>query len=118
MSEKRSKMKPLVVVSTEGDAQQYRCAYEFQWPPGHARVGDNFGYLRATSLITEAEYQRLQVWERVCGLLKMDPDKCLTCPHIRLETNKGLVEVVGEAGVPIVGPPCSRRLKAIRSRKP
>jgi hypothetical protein len=27
--------------------------------------------------------QRFQIWERDCGLFKMDESKCKTCPHVR-----------------------------------
>jgi len=34
--------------------------------------------------VDEAEYQRYQVWEKICGLITMDPEKCLKCPHARI----------------------------------
>ena len=54
-------------------------------PPGSPSVlnGETPDEVRAKGLITEDERQRLQVWQRMCGLLVMREDKCLTCPHIR-----------------------------------
>ena len=75
----------LINIEIAGKPEALVCAHWRSFPPKGAVVesGANPEELRKKKLITEPEYQRLLVWQKVCGLLKMDPDKCLTCPHAR-----------------------------------
>lgn len=49
-------------------------------PPGAGGDPEN---LRANRAIDEAQYSRLQLWQRDCGLFEMQESKCLQCPHRR-----------------------------------
>ncbi len=49
-------------------------------PPG---AGGDVENLRANKAIDTAQYERLRLWQKICGLLTMSEDKCLTCPHRR-----------------------------------
>jgi len=49
-------------------------------PPGAGADAEN---LRANATLDDAQYARLRLWQRDCGLFKMAEDKCLTCPHRR-----------------------------------
>jgi len=65
----------------EGDAQvTYICAHWKTFPPPGA--GGNVENLRTNSAINTAQYHRLLLWQRVCGLFQME-DKCMSCPHRR-----------------------------------
>jgi len=76
----RLKMKPIAVV-VHGQEVTIMCRHAGQWPPAHARLDESFEKLRATGDIDDREYQRLKVWEGVCGLMAMEADKCGGCPH-------------------------------------
>jgi len=79
-------LKPLVLPE---DGGTLHCRHAARWPPGHARVGESFVFLRASGQIDENKFQQLQVWERVCGLLSMKAEKCPTCPHALIENANG-----------------------------
>lgn len=111
MSEKRVKMKPIVV-----DNIIYHCQYEMQWPPAHAWTTDTPAYLRGTGAISEVDFQRIQVWQRVCGIRKMDMARCQSCPHLMIETAKGMVSAKEVEKPATMLPPCGRRPKAIRTK--
>jgi hypothetical protein len=55
------------------------CALGHEWPPLEAvAYGPS---LEAREKVTPHVYERIKVWERVCGLYEMDLDKCPSCPH-------------------------------------
>jgi len=65
----------------EGDNQTtHICAHWKTFPPPGA--GGDVESLRHSGAIDTAQYTRLRLWQRDCGLFKMD-DKCLQCPHRR-----------------------------------
>ena len=67
----------------DGKKVQLACAHWRSFPPlapGRKKSSDE---LRSEGIIDDAEYQRFQIWEKICGLITMDPDKCLKCPHVR-----------------------------------
>jgi len=67
----------------EGDGQQtYICVHWRTFPPLGA--GGDAENLRANQAIDQAQYDRLRLWQRMCGLFDMTEEKCLTCPHRRL----------------------------------
>lgn len=64
------------------------CEHWKTWPPITAWTGSSAEELRKQGVVSDVEVQRIQVWERVCGLKEMDEGKCMTCPHVRkLTTN-------------------------------
>lgn len=71
--------------STELDDKkvQLACAHWRNFPPKGVGLGHTPEELRATKRLDEAEYSRFKIWEKVCGLIEMDPAKCLQCPHVR-----------------------------------
>ena len=73
------------------------CVHWRSFPPRGAIVasGRTPEELRAQKVINEPEYQRVLVWQKVCGLTVMTPEKCLTCPHARTaELRRGLPTLV------------------------
>ena len=99
----RSRMEA-INVETGGREFTIRCRHEHTWPPIYAQMGEDFDALRDRKQIDETVYQQLKVWERVCGLLKMDPDKCVTCPNAMTPNKSGhlvpLVEIVTQPSRP------------------
>lgn len=69
------------------------CRHEAQWPPIHAKLGSSFEEQRAAGTISDTKYQQLKVWENMCGLLEMDPAKCLTCPLCETVFRKSRVSI-------------------------
>ena len=66
----------------EGTAQTtYICAHWRAFPP--AGAGQDKETLRSSEILDHAQYSRLGLWERDCGLMEMAESKCLTCPHRR-----------------------------------
>jgi len=66
----------------EGSNQEtYICVHWKTFPPPGA--GGDAENLRANNAIDDAQYQRLKLWEKVCGLFDMMEEKCLQCPHRR-----------------------------------
>jgi hypothetical protein len=70
-------------LETNGQVTIYLCAHWKSFPPPGAVGVQTPEDLRARKVITETEYQRLQVWRRICGLPAMAAEKCLSCPHLR-----------------------------------
>lgn len=76
------KMKPVTVEATvrgEETEIEIHCRNEHMWPPIHAKLGASFEAQRAAGDIDDTKYQQLKVWQKVCGLFKMKPEKCLKC---------------------------------------
>jgi hypothetical protein len=96
---KRRRMEP-TTVETEGREFEIHCRHEDTWPPTYAKMGEDFDQLRDTKRINEVVYQQLKVWERMCGLLKMDPDKCVSCPNAMTPNKKGRLIPLGEVVTP------------------
>lgn len=69
---------------TSGKPVAFACAHWRTFPPletlDHEQDAE---WLRQHGLIDMATYQRIQVWERECGLKAMDDAKCRTCEHVR-----------------------------------
>ena len=66
----------------EGDTQQtFICVHWKTFPPPGA--GGDAENLRANEALDTAQYSRLRLWEQICGQIKMEESKCLSCPHRR-----------------------------------
>lgn len=72
-------MKPILVEFPSGTAT-LKCRNTRQWPPVAARLGGDVERLRASGEITDHQYEQGKTWVKVCGLLRMSPEKCPTCP--------------------------------------
>lgn len=58
----------------------YSCKNK-NWPPVHVKVyGTDLEEIRQE--VTNQEYHKLKTWERVCGLLEMELEKCKSCPYV------------------------------------
>lgn len=67
--------------SIEVKGQKIMCAHWKTFPP--VGMGEDPEAQRAGKTITEAQYNQLKIWERVCGLTEMSESKCPQCPHHR-----------------------------------
>lgn len=66
------------------DGKELTCSRGTLWPPSAVLFhGDNAQECRP--LVTELEYQRILVWERVCGQRTMSKDKCPSCPYVEVD---------------------------------
>jgi len=111
----RRKMDP-TTVETEGQEFEIHCRHEDTWPPMHAKLGSDFDLLRETKQVTEVVYQQLKVWERICGLLKMDPDKCVACPNAMTPNRKGRLIPLSEVLTPPSRPAYARAKQGLNNR--
>lgn len=81
-------MKPKYFMN-QGKEYKIVCSHYKQFPPIEMTpllVKDR-GSLedqRAAKLITDDRYRQIQVWQKRCGLLEMEKDKCLSCSNCRL----------------------------------
>ena len=73
-------LKSLQVKSGE-DVEKYICVHWRTFPPPGA--GQNIEALRASQSINSEQYNRLKLWDRICGLFNMEESKCMSCPHRR-----------------------------------
>lgn len=89
--------------------QAYLCIHWKEFPPVTAVLESrdpNFS-VHGNKDIPISNQQKHSVWKSVCGLLKMEIQKCLTCPHIRkIETHPhhgtALVTLDGQLRTPFV----------------
>lgn len=76
MKKRRKPMQPV-----EEDGITHRCSNADFFPPPEAQylsqVPEDLRYS-----VPDLVYQRLKTWQQVCGLLEMDLDKCVKCPHL------------------------------------
>jgi hypothetical protein len=108
-------VKPIRLIKDSNEVV-LQCEHGKRWPPGHARLGIPFEVLRQRRQISEVEYQRLQTWQRTCGLLEMVPSRCTECPAALVETEDGPVPYL-EREPRSPAPPFMIRKKAIRCRE-
>lgn len=74
----------LIQVQIAGKPASLVCVHWKSFPPQAAfAVPETPEQLRAKKTISEADYQRTKVWQKVCGLTVMEQEKCLACPHVR-----------------------------------
>ena len=84
------------------------CRHAATWPPAHA-------YMDADPLEVRADrgddaMARYMTWQRECGLMRMDPDKCRACRHIFVDGAP-----VNPSGGGGIAPPFMRRTRVRRS---
>ena len=121
-----------VLQDVEGKRVTYVCAHWRSFPPRVVALlqGKTAEDLRSAKLIHEDEYQRYLVWKNNCGLLQMEPNKCLHCPLIRTAgyDSRGLPVLTtldGKLSVPAVDLPTlevtprhRRAMKTLANRLP
>lgn len=76
-----------IKVKIKDKEETIHCQNAGAFPPIHLHLmepGETPEDLRGTRL-TEAQYQRIKVWERVCNLSEMDATKCVACPHCMVQ---------------------------------
>jgi hypothetical protein len=64
------------------DQKTFICVHWKTFPPPGA--GGSVEHLRANGAIDSGQYTRLKTWQSMCGLMVMEPTKCLDCPHRRM----------------------------------
>lgn len=82
------------------------CALYRQFPPTGHRSKVSPEELRKEGTLDQAGYDRFKVWQKVCGLSKMDETKCRGCTHCRkIEEKNSLLNLTsldGKLSSPIV----------------
>jgi hypothetical protein len=66
------------------EKQTLACAHWRSFPPRSASLTVPIEEARAKGLIDDAEYSRYRIWDSICGLKEILPEKCLGCPHVRV----------------------------------
>ena len=84
------------------------CRHGKTWPPASAYMGLSPTEVRAER--GDEAMARYLIWQRDCGLLAMNPDKCRACPHVLVA---GVPAVPAGSGG--VHPPFMRRTRRKRS---
>jgi hypothetical protein len=75
-----------VKTTYQGKDVDLGCAHWRSFPPRALAVAPDHSPedMRAKKIIDEPEYQRFKVWQSVCNLTAIEPEKCLQCPHARI----------------------------------
>lgn len=95
-------MKPLLSKSSSGADVINACVHWKSFPPPFSTSGVPPESLRSSGHVTESEYHRLKTWERVCGLVIMEHDKCSKCEHFRVaEIKDGLPVLTSKSGMSV-----------------
>lgn len=110
------KLQPLTIQTAKGDDVTLVCTHREEWPPAHARLQETAVSLRASGAITEAKYQQLQTWGKICGLMAMSVDKCPTCPLALCESKTGHLVPFSAPGTPPTALPPFVRAKPGKDR--
>jgi hypothetical protein len=76
--------------SLEVGGKVLTCTRGHDWPPleivAYGPTAED-----AREKIKPAQYERVKVWERTCGLLKMSEDKCPQCPLVARDGEPALL---------------------------
>jgi molybdenum cofactor biosynthesis enzyme MoaA len=73
-----------LITRREGQDVTLACVHWKHWPPLEAYTSIPIEELRRDGRLSESQYAQYQTWKRVCGLIKMEKNKCPGCPHARL----------------------------------
>ena len=90
------------------DGVTLSCRHAAAWPPAPAYTGADPLEVRAER--GDDAMARYITWQRECGLMRMNPDKCLVCPHVIVDGVP--VKPIGGGGI---APPFMRRTRVRRS---
>lgn len=66
--------------SLEHEGETLTCSMGFDWPP--VEVVAYGSPEEAKEHISDSEMHRVEVWAKLCGLRKMDYDKCASCKYL------------------------------------
>lgn len=93
----------------DGEEKTLVCEHWRSFPPLTAFMDADIEALRAKGQISTELAQRHAVWKKVCGLVKMEADKCSGCPFVRELVLKPhscalLVTLDGKESTPVVDP--------------
>jgi len=68
----------------KGEDVQLACCNHKSFPPKAMFLGLTDIEIHKSKSLSIADKQRWLVWQKVCGLMHMDTEKCLQCPHVRI----------------------------------
>lgn len=69
----------------EVDGKKLTCSRWQVWPPKEAFLFDGRPSQEARGEMSIDQYNRLRGWEITCGLMKMDEEKCPSCPYVLID---------------------------------
>lgn len=69
--------------SLEQEGKTLTCSCGKMWPPILIVIYET--PQEARPYATELEYEGIRVWSQACGLMKMDPLKCPSCPYVKVD---------------------------------
>jgi hypothetical protein len=116
------KLKPLAIEVKSKDGSdktttvELHCKHKADWPPAHATLDATPIELRQSGVIAEQKFQQLQTWQKVCGLMVMNADKCPKCP-LALFEKKGHWAPFAPGGQPTTALPPFATAKRGRGRR-
>ena len=64
------------------------CSRGTMWPPIEVEVYG--GVEEARAEVTSARYHAITIWQQGCGLTKVDPGKCPTCPYVLVDGERNV----------------------------
>ena len=63
--------------------QVLRCLHRKEFPPPRRGSLAEMNQAYQAGTITNTDLEKFKIWQKVCGLVEMDP-KCLSCPFARV----------------------------------
>lgn len=83
---------------------QLVCVHWKSFPPKGSTYKQTPEELKLQGKLDNSEYEHYKIWSKVCGLMEMNLEKCLTCPHVRTAEFKSglpcLVTLDGKLATP------------------
>ena len=67
----------------ENEGKKITCSMGLEWPP--VEVVAYGSPEEAQKYVKAPTAQRIEVWQKVCGLLKVEGAKCLSCKYVLLD---------------------------------
>jgi hypothetical protein len=71
-----------VMGSFQHDGAGHTCSQAPFWPPVEIEAYGETSAQALRYVVSDLIFQRIRTWEQVCGLMEMNPNKCLTCPYV------------------------------------
>lgn len=98
---------PPMKAKIHGKDELVACHHWRDFPPPYPTDPTSLRAMVDNHEISNADMQRVQIWERICNKRKMD-EACLQCEHVRVKVDKGqahppvLRTLDGKSEIPIV----------------